>query len=180
MVTPAAEDVATAEPPRTRRRRWLAVAIVSVLAVVYLAAIKSTHVTLGQAGKQGTGGEAGIGFSIHNAGPVPITLLSVDLAQSVPPDVVTALLLARAGASNPSPSKMTPFHPVALGPGDTVQAELTERIWANGKYGAYAITGSIIVVVRYRVLGITMSRTFSPASSLPVMRTYDRIMENRS
>lgn len=168
MVTPAAEDLVTAEPPRTRRGRWLAAAIVAVLAVVYLAAIKSTHVTLSQAAEQGTGGKAEIGFSVHNEGPVPITLLSMALAQPAPPDVVAALLLGPAGNANPSPGQMTPFHPLTLGPGDTVQAGLTERIWANSKYGSFAIAGPVVVVVRYRVLGVTMSRTLSPASSLGI------------
>jgi hypothetical protein len=46
MVASATEAVVRAPPPRSRRGRWLAAAIVAGLVAVYLAAITSTHAAL--------------------------------------------------------------------------------------------------------------------------------------
>jgi hypothetical protein len=46
MVASTAGAVVTAPPPRSRRSRWLAAAIVAGLAAVYPAAITSTHAAL--------------------------------------------------------------------------------------------------------------------------------------
>jgi hypothetical protein len=130
------------------------------------------------------GGEVTFGFSVHNAGPVPVTLLGVALRTLIPP-VVHAL--APAGAElGPGFGQMTPFLQVALQPGDTVWAGLTERVVCDptirGDARALSNRGqpdtsflgdaTSPVVVRYRVLGVTMAQTLSIAEPILVMLPY--------
>jgi hypothetical protein len=73
---------------------------------------------------------------------------------------------------------MTPFHPVALGPGDTVNVALTERVICDqitrmdarmpGSEGSGRSFTTSPVIVRYRVLGLTMSQTISLAEPILV------------
>lgn len=81
---------------------------------------------------------------------------------------------------------MTPFHPVALGPGGSVDVGLTERVicdptirkdarmMARGHQGDTSVLGqgTSPVVVRYRVLGVTMSQTLSLTRPILVMQYY--------
>jgi hypothetical protein len=127
------------------------------------------------------GGEVTFGFQVHNGGPVPVTLLGVAL-RTFDPGVINAL--APAGAElGPGFGQMAPFHPVALGPGDSVAAGLTERVVCDPtvRRDARALgsadtswlgddTGR--VVLRYRALGVTMSQTVSVASPLTVVLPY--------
>ena len=218
MVASAIEAAVKVPPPRSRRARWLAATVVAGLAVVYLAAITSTHAALsgGFVGWSGVlpvnsssltsptaaeyasifptsqgygevlwatrpGGEVTFGFSVHNGGPVPVTLLGVAL-RTFDPGVVNAL--APAGAQlGPGFGQMKPFHSVALGPGDTVWTGLTERVVCDPTIRSDARALSTMrqpdtafigdatspVVVRYRVLGVTMSQTLSIAE--PKWRT---------
>jgi hypothetical protein len=101
------------------------------------------------------------------------------------PGVANALAPA-AEQLGPGFGQMTPFHPVALGPGDTVWAGLTERVvcdptirrdasaLALGNRPDTSILGDATspVVVRYRVLGVTMSQTLSVAQPILVMLPY--------
>jgi len=130
------------------------------------------------------GGEVTFGFSVHNGGPVPVTLLGVSL-RTFAPGVVNAL--AAAGAQlGPGFGQMAPFHPVALAPGGTVWAGLTERVVCDLtiRDDARAMSGggqpdtsflgdaTSPVVVRYRVLGVTMTQTLSLAEPILVMLPY--------
>jgi len=221
MVTSTTEAVVKAPRSRSRRGRWFAIAIVAGLAVVYLAAITSTHAALSASPvgwsavlpahggslttptaaeytsvfptNQGydqvlwanrPGGKVAFGFSLHNSGPVPVTLLGVTL-RTFDPGVVNAL--APAGAQlGPGFGQMTAFHPVALGPGDTVWAGLSERVVCDPTIRADAravsnrgqLVTSVLgdatspVVVRYRVLGVTMAQTLSIAEPILVMLPY--------
>ena len=221
MVASATEAAVKAPPPRSRRVRWLAAAVVAGLAALYLAAITSTHATLsaGLVGWSGIlpvnpgsltsptaaeyslvfpsdqgygevlwaarpGGELTFGFALHNGGPVPVTLLSMTVP-TVYPDVVHDLALAGAQLG-PGDGQMKPFHPVALGPGGTVWAGLTERVVCDPtiRRDARALSNrgqsdtswlgdaTSPVVVRYRVLGVTMSQTLSIAEPILVMQPY--------
>jgi hypothetical protein len=221
MVAPVAEAEVTVLRLRSRRVRWLAAAIVAALAVVYLAAVTSTHAALsggpvgwtapGPADLSGLteptaaeyamvfpasqgygqvlwatrpGGELAFGFGIHNGGPVPVTLLGVAL-RGYPPYEVH--VLAPAGAQlGPEPGQMTPFHPVALGPGGDVSVGLTVHVIcdstirddARSMANAHQADTSFLdqdtspVVVRYRVLGVTMSQTLSLDHPILVMQYY--------
>ncbi len=130
------------------------------------------------------GGVVTFGFSVHNGGPVPVTLLGVAL-RTFAPGVVNAL--APAGAQlGPGFGQMTPFHPVALAPGGTVWAGLTERVICDptirGDARAMSSRGqpdtsflgdaTSPVVVHYRVLGVTMAQTLSLAEPILVMLPY--------
>jgi hypothetical protein len=221
VVASTTEAVVKAPPPRSRRGRWLAIVIVAGLAVVYLAAITSTHAALSasavgwtavlpvNSGSLGVptaaeyasvfptdqgygevlwanrpGGEVTFGFSVHNGGPVPVTVLGVALRTFVP-DVVHALALAGAQLG-PGFGQMTPFHPVTLAPGGTVWVGLTERVICDptirGDARAMSNEGqpdtSLLgdatspVVVRYRVLGVTIAQTLSIAEPILVMLPY--------
>ncbi len=131
-----------------------------------------------------SGGELAFGFDIHDGGPVPVTLLGVAL-RGYDPRVVH--VLAPAGAQlGPGYGQMTPFHPVALGPGGDVNVGLTVRVicdptirndarmMANGHQADTSVLGqgTSPVVVRYRVLGVTMSQTLSLDQSILVMQYY--------
>lgn len=216
MIASATEAVVKVPPPRSRRARWLTAAIVVGLAAVYLAAITSTHTALSAGtiewsapGKGGwvaptaadyasvfptsqgygqvlwaarPGGEITFGFPLHNGGPIPVTLLGVALPTASPP-VVLALARAQLG---PGFGQMTPFHPVALGPGDTVWAGLTERVVCDPLIRSVARAAALsnqpstslefddtsAVVVRYHVLGVTMSQTLSLAKPILVVLPY--------
>jgi len=130
------------------------------------------------------GGELTFGFSVHNGGPVPVTLLGVAL-RTFAPGAVNAL--APAGAQlGQGFGQMTPFRPVALAPGGTVWAGLTERVicdptirrdaraMSNGDQPDTSVVGDATspVVVRYRVLGVTMTQTLSVAEPILVMLPY--------
>lgn len=221
MVTSTAEAVVKAPPPRSRRGRWLAAAIVAVLAVAYLAAITSTHAAL-SAGAVGwsaplpdgsgglatptaaeyadvfpssegygqvlwanrPGGELAFGFSLHNGGPVPVTLLGMAL-RVLRPDVVHVLALVRAQLGS-GYGQMKPFHPVALGPGGTMLAGLNVRVICDPTIRAdarmlanrhvadtsYLGDATSPVVVRYRVLGVTMTQTLNIPEPILVMQPY--------
>jgi hypothetical protein len=128
------------------------------------------------------GGEVAAGFQVHNAGPVPVTLLSLAL-RTFRPGVINAL--APVGAQlGPGFGQMTPFHPVALGPGDSVAVGLTERVVCDRTVrgdarlvqarGGFAWLGDAIspVVMRYRALGVTMSQTLAIAGPVLVVLPY--------
>ena len=130
------------------------------------------------------GGEVTFGFSVHNSGPVPVTLLGVAL-RTFDPRVVHAF--APAGAQlGYSFGQLTPFHPVAVAPGDTVWVALTERVicdptirrdarlMSTGGQPDTSVLGDATspVVVRYRVLGVTMAQTLSLAEPILVMLPY--------
>lgn len=132
----------------------------------------------------GPGGEVTFGFPVHNGGPVPVTLLGMALP-TFDPGVVTVLALARAGLG-PGFGQMKPFHPVALGPGATVLAGLTVRVVCDPTIRRDAIAlsnrgqpdtsiqdeATSPLVVRYRVLGVTMSQTLSIADPILVELPY--------
>jgi hypothetical protein len=177
-----------------------------VLIVVYLAAITSTHAALrgddGAADVNGNGltssnqaedgydeilsatrpgGKATFGVFVNNKGPVPITVLSVALAQPAPSDVATVLAPAGGARLGWDFGPLTPFHPVTIGPGGTVGAAFSERVVCPTVTRADAGAGSgqpgnsgwlsevdSPVVVRYRVLGVTMSQTLSLGSPVLV------------
>jgi hypothetical protein len=128
------------------------------------------------------GGEVIFGFQIHNAGPVPVTVLSLALHRF---DPRTVGVFAPAGAQlGPGFGQMKPFHPVTLGPGGTVPAGLTERvicapiIRADARLPGDPAATSVVadstspVVVRYRALGITMSQALSLATPVMVALPY--------
>jgi hypothetical protein len=221
VVASTTEPVVKAPPPRSPRGRWLAIATVTGLAAVYLAAITSTHAALSTSPvgwsavlpangdslaaptsaeyasvfpiDQGygevlwanrPGGEVTFGFSVHNGGLAPVILLGVTLP-AFAPGVVNAL--APGGAQlGPGVGQMTPFHPVSLAPGGTVRAGLTERVICDPtiRRDARALSNSSQpdtsflgdatspVVVRYRVLGVTMAQTLSLAEPILVMLPY--------
>jgi len=129
------------------------------------------------------GGEVYFGFQVHNGGPVPVTLLGVRL-RVLDPDInpmVTVGTLLNAGLPHSGP-----FHPVSLGPGDSVWVGLTERVTCPAiiRHDAQrmvrlgqadtSVTGDATspVVVRYRVLGLTTSQTLSLVQPLLIMLPY--------
>jgi hypothetical protein len=130
------------------------------------------------------GGEIAFGFDLHNGGPVPVTVLSVAL-RGFDPGVVH--VLAPAGAQlGPGFGQMTRFHPVALGPGASADVGLTERVICDPtirgdarmmehrhQFGPSVLgQGTSPVVVRYRVIGVTMSQTLSLSQPILVMQYY--------
>lgn len=127
------------------------------------------------------GGEVAVGFEVHNGGPVPVTLLG--LALPVYPGQVHVLAPAGTQLGN-SYGQMKPFHPVALGPGGTVAVGLTERVICDPTIRrdarlpdgrartAWLSDATSPVIVRYRVLGLTMSQTVSVASPLLVAQPF--------
>jgi hypothetical protein len=128
------------------------------------------------------GGEVAFGFEVHNGGPVPVTVLGLALPV-YHPDVVHVLAPAGAQLGNGF-GQMTPFHPVALGPGDSVAVGLTERVICDPTIrldarapGDPALTSWLgdatsPVVLRYRVLGLTTSQTVTVAAPLLVVQPY--------
>lgn len=127
------------------------------------------------------GGEVTFGFFVHNRGPVPITLLSVTLARSASADAATVLAPVGGGQLGWDIGPLTPFRPFTLGPGGTAGAAFSERVVcapvtradASADSGRPGNSGWLSeaanpVVVRYRVLGITMSQTLSLASPVLV------------
>ena len=128
------------------------------------------------------GGEVTFGFTLHNGGPVPVTL--VGLALRTPgPGVVHALAPAGAQAG-PDLGQLRPFRPVTLGPGGSVPVALTERVVCDpiirsdarlpdGR-GLNSVLGDATspVVLRYRVLGITTSQTVRLGSPVLVLLPY--------
>lgn len=221
MVAPPVQAEVKTPPPRSRRTRWLSASIAVALAVVYLAAITSTHAALSggevfwtaplPAGRSGLavpsaaeyasvfptnqgygevlwanrpGGELAFGFDVHNGGPVPVTLLGVSLRGFDPRSIH---VLAGAGAQlGPGYGQMTPFHPVALGAGSSMDVGLTVRVicdptirgdarmMANRHQGdtSWLSQGTSPVVVRYRVFGVTMSQTLSLIQPVLIMQYY--------
>jgi hypothetical protein len=126
------------------------------------------------------GGEVSFGFQVHNGGPVPVTLTGVDL-RVLDPD--TNPMVKVGALLNPGLTQAGPFHPVALGPGDSVWVGLTERVtcpaiirhdarrMASRGQADTSFTGDATspVVVHYRVLGLTMSQTLSLDQPLLIM-----------
>jgi hypothetical protein len=128
------------------------------------------------------GGEIAFGFEVHNGGPVPVMVLGLALPVQHP-DVVH--VFAPAGAQlGPGFDQMRPFHPVALGPGGSVAVGLTERVICDptirrdarlpGDPARTSWLGDATspVVLRYRVLGLTMSQTVAVAAPLLVAQPY--------
>jgi hypothetical protein len=129
------------------------------------------------------GGEMSFGFQVHNGGPVPVTLLGVGL-RILDPDVNPMITVGTL--LNPGLPHSGPFHPVSLGPGDSVWVGLTERVTCPAiiRHDAqrmvslgqadtsFAGDATSPVVVRYRVLGLTMSQTLSLDQPLLIMLPY--------
>ena len=79
---------------------------------------------------------------------------------------------------------MTPFHPVTVGPGDSLPVGLTERVVCDptirrdaglpGNPAATSWLGDATspVVLRYRALGVTMSQTVTVAMPVLVVLPY--------
>jgi hypothetical protein len=128
------------------------------------------------------GGEVQFGFTIHNGGPVPVTLTGVAV-RTFDPGVVN--VLAAAGAQlGPVYSETTPFRPVTLGPGDSRAVAITERAVCDptirrdarlpDNAGAHSVQGDATspVVLHYRVLGLPASQTLSLGSPVLVLMPY--------
>lgn len=126
------------------------------------------------------GDEVTFGFRVHNGGPVPVTLVGLNLRTS-DPGVINALTPVGAQAG-PGFDQMTPFHSVTLGPGSSLPVGLTERVVCDPtirrdarKYGAnrsWLGDATSPVVLHYRVLGITMSQTVTVAMPVLVVLPY--------
>lgn len=126
------------------------------------------------------GGEVSFGFTLYNAGPVPVTLLGLRL-RGFDPGVANDLSPAGALLGPGRFGGMTPFHPVTLGLGDSVAVALTERVVCDSATsgvahlpnhrGSTSFVGDATspVVVRYRALGITMSQTLNLKNPLLVV-----------
>jgi hypothetical protein len=185
-----------------------------MLAVLYVVALWSTHATLSGGsvywsasvpgkslglkpatgaelaliGEQGDysqtlwasrpGGEITFGFNLHNGGIVPMTVLGLRPLVLNPLAPVSALL---------GPDKfgrLTPFHPVALGPGASVAVGLTERVVCDPTIRQDALAerhsggmswladATSPVVVHYRVLGLPASQTISLSTPVLVVMPY--------
>jgi hypothetical protein len=126
------------------------------------------------------GGEVTFGFSIHNGGLVPVTILGLAL-RTFDPGVVNAL--APAGAQlGPGFGQMLPFHASTVGPGGSLAVGLTERVVCDptirrdasllGAVTSWLGDATSPVVLRYRVLGVTTSQTVSIATPLLVILPY--------
>ena len=129
------------------------------------------------------GSEVTFGFELHNGGIVPVTVLSLRPFDPHPLAIhdlapVSALL---------GPDKfgrLTSFHPVALGPGDSVAVGLTERVVcepvvrqdADGGAApggpSWLADATSPVIVHYRVLGLPASQTISLTSPVLVVMPY--------
>jgi hypothetical protein len=128
------------------------------------------------------GGEITFGFQVHNAGPVPVTLLGLTL-RTFEPGVINALALAGAQIG-PGFGQMTPFHPVTLGPGDSLPVGLTERVVCdqairrdarlpgNAAATSWLGDGTSPAVLHYRALGLTMAQTITVAAPVLVVLPY--------
>ena len=129
------------------------------------------------------GGEVTFGFNLHNGGIVPMTVLSL---RPLDPDPLAVHDLAPVSALL-GPDKfgrLTPFHPVALGPGATVAVGLTERVVCQPVIRQDAVAGrhsggmsylggaTSPIVVRYRVLGLPASQTISLTGPVLVVMPY--------
>jgi hypothetical protein len=128
------------------------------------------------------GGAVTFGFTIHNGGPVPVTLVGLAL-RTFDPGVLHALAPAGAQAG-PESGQLRPLRPVTLGPGGSLPVALTERVVCvplirsdarlpDGR-GLHSVLGDATspVVLRYRVLGITTSQTVSLGSPVLVLLPY--------
>lgn len=128
------------------------------------------------------GGAVTFGFTIHNGGPVPVTLVGLAL-RTLGPEVVHALAPAGAQAG-PESGQLKPFRPVTLGPGGSLPVALTEGVVCDplirrdarlpdGR-GLHSVLGDATspVVMRYRVLGVTTSQTVSLGSPVLVLLPY--------
>jgi hypothetical protein len=121
------------------------------------------------------GAEISSGFELHNGGLVPVTVLSVAL-RGFEPGVINDLSPAGALLGPERSGGLVPFHPVALGPGDSVAVGLTERVVCDPAVrrdarlpdhrGDHSFLGDATspVVVRYRALGMSISQTLTLAS----------------
>jgi hypothetical protein len=77
---------------------------------------------------------------------------------------------------------MTPFHPVALGPGESVAVALTERVVCDpmirrdarlpGAGSSWIGDATSPVILHYRVLGASMSQTVTLAMPVLVVLPY--------
>jgi hypothetical protein len=128
------------------------------------------------------GGEITAGFTLHNGGPVPVTILGVALRGYLPGVIRD---LSPAGALGPgTDGRLARFHAMALGPGDSAAVGLTERVICDptvredarlpGGRGDYSWLGDATspVVVRYRALGVTMSQTLALTAPVLVVQPY--------
>lgn len=128
------------------------------------------------------GGEVSFGFQVRNGGPVPVTLIGLAL-RTFDRGVINAL--APAGALvGPGFGQMTQFHPVTIGPGDSLPVGLTERVVCDprirrdarlpGNPAATSWLGDATspVVLHYRALGVTMSQTVAVAMPMLVVLPY--------
>jgi hypothetical protein len=131
------------------------------------------------------GGEITFGFELHNGGIVPITVLGL---RPFDPNPLSIHDLAPVSALL-GPDKfgrLTRFHPVSLGPGDSVAVGLTERVVCDPTVRkdviimrnehqsdtAWLAGSTSPVVVHYRVLGLPASQTISLGSPLLVAMPY--------
>ncbi len=129
----------------------------------------------------GPGGEVSFGLQVHNAGPVPVTILGLAL-RPADPGVIYALAPAGGPQAGAGFGQLRPLRPVTIGPGSSLAAALTVRVACDRILRADArIPGagtSVIgdatspVVVRYRVLGVTMSQTVSVATPVLIALQY--------
>jgi hypothetical protein len=131
------------------------------------------------------GGEITFGFELHNGGIVPITVLSL---RPFDPNPLAIHDLAPVSAllGPDGHGRLTRFHPVALGPGDSVAVGLTERVICDPTVRKDVVimrsehqsdtswlgTATSPVVVHYRVLGLPASQTISLASPVLVVMPY--------
>ena len=130
------------------------------------------------------GGEVSFGFDLHNGGPVPITVLS--LRPHVLPGVIHDLGPVSAQLGPGRYGRMTAFHPVTLGPGETLTVGLTERVvcdpitsmdarmLARQRESDTSWEGDTVspVVVHYRVLGLGTSQTVAVTPTVLVAMPY--------
>jgi hypothetical protein len=129
------------------------------------------------------GGEVSFGFSLHNGGLVPVTVLGLRL-RGFDPGVINDLV---AGGAQLGPGKsggMTPFHPVTIDAGDSLAAGLTERVACDpnlrraarqpGGRGGSSWLGDATspVVVHYRALGVSTAQTLTLATPVLVVMPY--------
>ena len=73
------------------------------------------------------GSEVTFGFELHNGGIVPVTVLSLR-PLGLLPGAIHDLAPVSALLGPDKFGRLTSFHPVALGPGDSVAVGLTERV----------------------------------------------------